>query len=344
MSNTIAQGQITIMDYNDGVTLTSLIDINKPLVFQYNPTSGDLNPPVSETSSLILTPRVFKSGTLGDQISNVAQVNGTEPYWTYKTGASDTWEAINSTYETIGANKALTIKKNRLETQEQVTYRFRGSLHDDTTNFDIDTEAYITISRVINGTGAVIANIYCPQGNTFKNKAPNTLEVKAELLRGDSVDSEVTKYQWQQFSGTSWANIADATGKFSGSATDTLIIYADAVTSFMMVRCQITDTTDGATRTYTSAGQSIIDTEDPYKVELIASSQYLKNGIGNITIKANVYRNNALLDDVSGFNFVWTKIDSNGDTTELDDTTQTINISGDDVDVKATFVCTVSKK
>lgn len=346
MANTIGQGQITIMDYNDGLTLTSLIDINKPLIFQYNANTGTLSPTLSGTNTMRLTPRVFVSGLTEDQISNIQYVDGASSYWSYRIGSdSDTWETLDSNYESEGTDKVLTIKQNRLASAEQVTYRFRCAYYVEATGFTVDTQNYVTLSRVRNGNGAIIANAYCPNGNTFKNATPATLTVKAELLRGDEVDASVTRYQWQKFDGSTsaYVDLTDTAGKVTGSSTNTLTLYASYVTSYMMVRCVITDTTDGATTNYESAGVSIIDTQDPYKVELIGSSQYLKNGIGSVTIEAHVYQANLELDDLSSFSFVWSKIDKDGNTSALTETSNTLTIDGDDVDVKATFVCTVKK-
>lgn len=346
MANTIGQGQITIMDYNDGLTLTSLIDINKPLVFQADTNTGALNPEISATSTMLLTPRVFVSGMTDDKVTTVKLASGDSAYWTYKTSASDSWNVIDSNYETINATtKVLTIKQNRLAASNinQVTYRFRCAWYSEVNNFDIITENYVTISKVLNGNGAIIANVYCPEGNTFKNKTPLTINVKAELIRGASVDASVTAYQWQRFTSSEWVDITNTTNMFEGAKSQILIVYAEAVSSYMMVRCKITDLADGVSTTYISAGQSIIDTQDAYKVELIGTSQYLKNGIGSITITANVYQANTLISDTSGFTFAWAKIDKDGTSTPLSETSNTLAIDGNDVDVKATFICTVSQ-
>ena len=70
-----AQGQFTIIDYNDALTLTGYIGSNLQKSQMYNPDNATYTPDWSSTN-LVLMPSLYVIGTTTDQItsSNVTSV------------------------------------------------------------------------------------------------------------------------------------------------------------------------------------------------------------------------------------------------------------------------------
>ena len=64
-----AQGQFTIIDYNDALTLTGYIGSNHPKTQMYNPDNGSYTPNWASTN-LVLTPSLYIIGTTTDQITS----------------------------------------------------------------------------------------------------------------------------------------------------------------------------------------------------------------------------------------------------------------------------------
>ena len=63
-----AQGQLTIIDYNDALTLTGYIGSNLAKTQMYNPDNGSYTPGW-KTKNLVLTPGLYVIGTTADQIA-----------------------------------------------------------------------------------------------------------------------------------------------------------------------------------------------------------------------------------------------------------------------------------
>ena len=64
-----AQGQFTIIDYNDALTLTGYIGANLAKTQMYNPDNDTYSPDWSSTN-LVLTPSLYVIGTITDQITS----------------------------------------------------------------------------------------------------------------------------------------------------------------------------------------------------------------------------------------------------------------------------------
>ena len=63
-----AQGQFTIIDYNDALTLTGYIGSNHARTQMNNPDNASFNPDW-KTTNLVLTPSLYIIGTTTDQIT-----------------------------------------------------------------------------------------------------------------------------------------------------------------------------------------------------------------------------------------------------------------------------------
>ena len=102
-----AQGQFTIIDYNDALTLTGYIGSNLAKTQMYNPDNGSYTPDW-KTKNLVLTPSLYVIGTTADQI---ATANVTSVKW--YVGDSNTAITAGTNYGLSGAKShILTVKAN----------------------------------------------------------------------------------------------------------------------------------------------------------------------------------------------------------------------------------------
>ena len=104
-----AQGQFTIIDYNDALTLTGYNGSNRAKTQMYNPDNGTYTPDWSSTN-LVLTPSLYVIGTTTDQItsSNVTSVK-------WYIGSSTTALTTSGNYALSGTKShILTIKGNTM--------------------------------------------------------------------------------------------------------------------------------------------------------------------------------------------------------------------------------------
>ncbi|MBN2859831.1 MAG: hypothetical protein JXK93_06180, partial [Sphaerochaetaceae bacterium] len=103
----VSVGQITIMDFNDAVTLTGYISSNHTKSIKYDGNNEIYNPDFTDTS-LVLTPSLFKAGSATDIM--VAGTNIKSVTWARKSN-TQTGENALSSGESVGASfpKALTV-------------------------------------------------------------------------------------------------------------------------------------------------------------------------------------------------------------------------------------------
>ena len=113
-----AQGQFTIIDYNDALTLTGYIGSNLAKTQMYNPDNGSYTPDW-KTKNLVLTPSLYVIGTTADQI---ATANVTSVKW--YVGDSNTAITAGTNYALSGAKShILTVKANVMAELPGIDYR-----------------------------------------------------------------------------------------------------------------------------------------------------------------------------------------------------------------------------
>ncbi len=354
-----AQGQFTIIDYNDALTLTGYIGSNLAKTQMYNPDNGSYNPNWT-TTNLVLTPSLYVIGTTADQITS-ASVTSVKWY----VGSSTTAITANSTYALSGAKShILTVKANTMAGQPGIDYRCVITYKDESTGLSITHPLTISFSRVVNGSGIVDLLVTTPSGNVFKNTEVATLTAKAELWRGSTVDTTNVTYKWAIMDsavtsssstgydadfGTGWRKLSDTSGKYTGTATQTLTIYAAAVDSYAVFRCCGKDT-DSASATYNSKFYDVatfIDNSDPIQVVITSTGgDVFKNGQGSTTLTAVCYQAGAEIDAAGAGTYTWTKYNKDGaiDTTwgtSGSKTGKTLSVGTADVETKATFMVVV---
>ena len=354
-----AQGQFTIIDYNDALTLTGYIGSNHPKTQMYNPDNGSYTPNWASTN-LVLTPSLYIIGTTTDQITST---NVQSVAW-YQ-GTSTTAITSGGNYTLSGTkNHILTVKANVMASLPGVDFKCVITYRDPSTGLDIIHPLSISFSRVVNGSGIVDLIVMTPSGNVFKNSDVATLTAKAELWRGSSVDTTNVSYKWAIMDssvtsssstgydadfGVGWKKLSDTNGKYTGTTTNTITVYAAAVDSYAVFKCIATDT-DSTSNTYNSKFQDVatfIDNADPLQVVITSTGgDVFKNGQGSTVLTATVYQAGEEVDSAGTGTYTWTKYNKDGviDTswgTSGTKTGKTLSVSTSDVATKATFMVTV---
>lgn len=355
-----AQGQFTIIDYNDALTLTGYIGSNLAKTQMFNPDNNTYTPSWASTN-LVLTPSLYVIGTTTDQITSAAV---TSVKW-YQ-GTSTTAITTGGNYALSGVkNHILTVKANIMAGLPGVDFRCEITYKDSSTGLSLTHPLSISFSRVVNGGGIVDLLVTTPSGNVFKNSEVATLTAKAELWRGSSVDTTNVSYKWAIMDssvtsststgydadfGIGWRKLTDTTGKYSGTTTATITIYSAAVDSYAVFKCCATDT-DSASNTYNSKFFDVatfIDNADPIQVVITSTGgDVFKNGQGSTTLAAIVYQAGTEIDTSGDGTYTWTKYNKDGaiDTswgTSGHKTGKTLSVSTSDVTTKATFMVEVT--
>lgn len=355
-----AQGQFTIIDYNDALTLTGYIGSNLAKTQMFNPDNGSYTPNWASTN-LVLTPSLYIIGTTADQITseNVQSVK-------WYQGSSTT--AITSAGNfTLSGTKShiLTVKANIMAGLPGVDFKCEITYKDPGTGLELVHTLTISFSRVVNGSGLVDLLVMTPSGNVFKNSEVASLTAKAELWRGSTVDTTNVTYKWAVMDssvtsssstgydsdfGTGWRKLSNTANLYAGCTTNTLTIYAAAVESYAVIRCCVKDT-DSSSSTYNSKFYDVctfIDNSDPLQVIITSTGgDIFKNGVGTTVLTAVCYQAGAEVVAAGTGTYTWTKYDKDGniDTfwgTNGSKTGKTLSVSTSDVDTKATFMVVVN--
>ena len=352
----VATGQITIIDYNDALSLTGYISSNKPKTQMYNSDNGTYNPDWA-ASNVVLTPSLFILGTATDIIATAAVTSIT---W-YDVSAGTEVLLTNDVNYAIGASgaKALTIKTNRLAGLPGKDFMCKVIYHDASTNLDLTLKIPISFSRVINGSGITDAVAWLLDGAVFKNGTVATLRAQCDLWRGSLPDTTLVLYQWYKLvagnpdegAGAGWDTCANAANVLAGVTTNVLTIYPAAVLGYGVFKCKVTDN-DPTSPTYNTAfwdTVTVADQSDPVQCTVTSSGgEVFKNGVGSSTLTAKLYRAGAEID-VAGttYTYKWYKYDSAGVKVLLwggavdYKTGKTLAIGDADVLVKNTFIVEV---
>lgn len=354
-----AQGQFTIIDYNDALTLTGYIGSNLAKTQMYNPDNDTYSPNWASTN-LVLTPSLYVIGTTTDQITSAAV---TSVKWYI--GSSSTAITSSGNYVLSGTKShILTVKGNVMSGQPGIDYRCVVTYKDPSTGLSITHPLTISFSRVVNGSGITDLLVTTPTGNVFKNNEVASLTARAELWRGSIVDITNVAYKWAVMDssvtstsssgydaafGTGWRKLSDTTGKYTGTTTATITIYAAAVDSYAVFKCIATDS-DSASSTYNSTFADVatfIDNSDPIQVVVTSTGgDVFKNGQGSTVLSAVCYQAGTEVDTEGKGTYTWTKYTKDGviDTawgTNGNKTGKTLAVSNTDVDTKATFMVVV---
>lgn len=354
-----AQGQITLIDYNDALTLTGYIGSNLAKTQMFNPDNNTYSPDWTATK-LVLTPSLYVIGTTADKIAS-AEVTSVKWY----IGSSATAITSSGAYALSGTKShILTVSGNVMAGLPGIDYRCVITYKDPSTGLSLTHPLTISFSRVVNGGGIVDLLVTTLQGNVFKNAEVSSLTAKAELWRGSTVDATNVAYTWAVMDssvadtgstgydaafGIGWRKLTDTPGKYTGCATNTLTLFAAAVDSYAVVKCIAKDT-DPASNTNGSSFTDVatfIDNSDPIQVVITSTGgDVFKNGQGSTTLTAVCYQAGAEIDAAGKGTYTWTKYDKDGAVdaawgTNGSKTGKTLSVGTADVETKATFMVLV---
>lgn len=329
----ISVGQITILDFNDAVTLTGYISSNHTKSVRYDG-NNEAYTPNFPSNNLVLTPSLFKAGAPTDIM--ISGTNVKSVTWTRKSNIQ-TGENALSAGEAMGASfpKALTVSSQPFSaTVFSIEYICTIVYTDPVTDLDLIYKNSITFNKVTEGNNIAIAEITANPGFAFKNKLPATLTLTAVLYRGATKDTTNLTYKWEKLVGAAWTVI-------SGATSSTYTVSQTSVDSMQQYRVVITDTLVGDN--YTSDPATVLDFNDPIQVIPSSSNGVIfKNGVIDTDVTANLYQNGEEID-VAGteYSYSWAKVDKNGTSTTFG-TGKTVSVGSADISARATFVCTVS--
>ena len=347
----MATGQISIIDYNDALTLTGFIGSNLAKSQMFNPDNGSYNPDWTQ-KNLVLTPSLYKLGTTNDIITSSEVVS---VKWFEASGN----QAItnNESYALSGQkNHILTIKRNLLSGLPARDWICEITYRDPSTNLNLIHKTSITFSRVVNGGGIADAVTWCPDGNIFKNNSISSLTAQCDLWRGSIIDDTNVSYQWyqqdssidvDQGGGKGWKKLTNSPGKFLNCTSNKMTVFNEAVLDFAVFKCVIKDT-DSASNTYNKTFMdtiSFIDNSDPIQVSIESSGgDVFKNGVGSTTLNARLFQAGNEIDlQGTKYTYNWKKFDKDGILVpEFKKQGKKITIGSDDVDIKATFSIEIS--
>uniref|UniRef100_UPI0026057BE0 hypothetical protein n=1 Tax=uncultured Halomonas sp. TaxID=173971 RepID=UPI0026057BE0 len=334
----VSIGQITIMDFNDAVTLTGFISSNHTKNVRYDGNNESYTPNFVSTP-LVLTPSLFLAGSSSDIMTSGTNVQSV----TWKRKANNqTGENNLSAGETVGASfpKALTVASQPFSSAVfSVEYLCTIVYRDPTTALDLTYKNSVTIQKVTEGNNIAIAEITADPGFAFKNGQPASITLSAHLYRGATKDTTNLTYVWEKLISGTWTTISGATS-VSYTVTEAM------VASLQQFRVKISDTVVGDT--YASDPVSVLDFNDPIQVIIESTGgQVFKNGVGTSTLKAKLFQNGAEIDATgSSYTYTWSVLNKDGSARNFADETasktgKSISVGTSDVDVKSTFVCTV---
>jgi hypothetical protein len=329
----VSVGQITIMDFNDAVTLTGYISSNHNKSVRYNGDNETYTPDFT-SSPLVLTPSLFKAGSTTDLM--VAGTNIKSVTWKRKSNLQSGENDLSSG-ESVGASfpKALTISSQPFSaTVFSVEYICTIVYTDPTTGLDLTYKNSVTFNKVTDGNNVAIAEISADPGFAFKNKLPASLTLSAHLYRGATKDTSNLTYQWQKLVGSTWTDMTGETGV-------DLVVSQSSVASMQQYRVIIDDTVKGDT--YTSDPVTVLDFNDPIQVIVKSSNgEIFKNGVISTDLTAHLYQNGAEIDaGGTEYSYSWAKVDKDGNSSAFG-ATKTVSVGSSDVDARSTFICTVS--
>lgn len=259
----LSQQTFTIRRLIDGKTLNFLLQSNQALTQVYTPDPATYMPNYPTSPFLVITPSLLISGEAGDQIANLKAA----PTW--KINGSSTLSTFTAT-ASASSPYALTIKKNMSDVAQMVI-TCEAIYVQPVTLIEMAVKATITFTKVSNNGASIIAVCSAPLGTIFKNGMVSTLEAKAEMWRGSTVDTTGVSYKWYKLVSGSWAEITSGNAQgITGYTTGTITIPAAAVLNYQSFRCDITDTDSGSS-TYNKVVSdyiSFVDMSDPYELDV----------------------------------------------------------------------------
>ena len=339
MAKVLANGQITIVDLNDGKAVQCFTQCSKGETQIYTPDTGVYTPNYSSSAPNVVTARVYVTGSGTDQAPTSA-CSG----WSWKVDGVAATPVSGKSYQ---LNLASNIDKNGSVKNIEWSCKYT----DPETQATTTCIGYKTISLAKSGGALQTVQIETPKGNTF-DSTNNSMQLTAvaKFFRGNVQDTSV-KLTWQVL------NISAGTWSDVTSGVSTLNVSANDVLNFQTFRCKAEDGTDTA-----NAIVTFFDASDPYVVEVYSlTGDKIVNGAQSTELFARVWKDGKVVEDgaavkadsshASSFTYKWTKYNANGVATNWNGTSSPVNastkpyvtVANADVSGRGTFTCEVSK-
>lgn len=345
MPKVLANGQITIVDLNDGKAVQCFTQCSKGETQIYTPDTGVYTPNYSSSAPNVVTARVYVTGSGTDQAPTSA-CSG----WSWKVDGVAATPVSGKSYQ---LNLASNIDKNG----SVKNIEWSCTYTDPETKATTTCIGYKTISLAKSGGALQTVQIETPDGNTF-DSTNNTkkLHAVAKFFRGNVQDTSV-KLTWEvlNISAGSWSDVTS--GVTTTGGVSTLDVSANDVLNFQTFRCTAKDGADTA-----SAIVTFFDASDPYMIEVYSlTGDKIVNGAQSTELFARVWKDGKVVEDgaavkadsshASSFTYKWTKYNASGVATNWDGTSSPINastkpyvtVANGDVKGRGTFTCEVSK-
>ena len=344
MPKVLANGQITIVDLNDGKAVQCFTHCSKGETQIYTPDTGVYTPDYSSSAPNVVTARVYVTGSGTDQAPTSA-CSG----WSWKVDGVAATPVSGKSYQ---LNLASNIDKNG----SVKNIEWSCTYTDPETKATTTCIGYKTISLAKSGGALQTVQIETPKGNTF-DSTNNSMQLTAvaKFFRGNVQDTSV-KLTWQvlNISAGTWSDVTS--GVSTAGGVSTLNVSANDVLNFQTFRCKAEDGTDTA-----NAIVTFFDASDPYVVEVYSlTGDKIVNGAQSTELFARVWKDGKVVEDgatvkadgtTPKFSYNWTKYNANGVATNWIGTSSTVNastkpyvtVANEDVRGRGTFTCGVYK-
>lgn len=183
------------------------------------------------------------------------------------------------------------------------------------------------------GEPAIVFSLYAPNGSVFQNGA-GTLMIQAAAYRGTTAITSGAAYVWKKYSSGSWATISGQTGA-------SLSVSGSEVNGVQAYQCAMTY----GGKTYTDT-LTLQDKTDNFQAAIESSGgDVFKNSIGTSTLLCRLFQNGQEVDEAgTAHTYKWYRRDKDGNAMDSGNafaTGKTLEIDGDDVEIKTTFICEV---
>lgn len=340
----VASGQISIVDLNDGRTISKTTLPSRGFTQIYDTETKTFSEDYTQSPYQVIEARIYASGGAA---SNLAADTTICKNWVWH--VNDVRVTSTTPGITI-ANHKLTIKKNTSQSEPKFNITWECDFNDSVLGSTVLVSDSCTINRTESGSSAVFVNLTTPDGTIFDSKH-TTLQIMAKLMRGARQDTTDLTFTWKKLTVSdtgvlSWTAMPASQVTTSGG-TSSLTVNRDDVDGGDTFKVEIKDTAlnDGIFEGYVS----LMDKLDEYVVELSApSGGVIKNGQGSTVITPVLYKNNEVVTNTTGFTFRWAKYNKDGVQESWTDgnltmTGNTLTVPASEVKVKQTIICIVEK-
>lgn len=347
MAKVLANGQITIVDLNDGKAVQCFTQASKGDTQIYTPDTNTWTPSYSSSAPNVITAKVYVTGSSTDQAPSSACTG-----WSWKVDGAAATPVSGKSYQ-LNITSNIAASGNVKNIEWSCTYK------DPETGATTQCMGYKTISLAKSGGALQTVQIETPDGNTF-DSTNNTKKLRAiaKFFRGNVQDTSLTSMTWEvlNISAGTWSAVASGNVSTSGGVS-TLSVAADDVLNFQTFKCTVKDGSDTATAIVT-----FFDASDPYVVEVYSlTGDKIVNGVQSTKLYARLWKDGKVVEDgatveadsahATSYSYKWTKYNANGVATAWNGTQSAVNastkpyvtVSAADVSVRGTFTCEVSK-